>query len=249
MIIKKYSLFETLKDTPFYIFGSENSQDYDVLVAVDYIPDNINEASDICKAYNVKLSKILTDKPLNCNIGVFNDDTLTDVYKGTVDELINCLYYTYNNHKQFYPNPIKYPSNRDINEKILRVARFLITFYSRTTLRTKIKAALRGDLKQKLSVLKEIDYVEMTDFPGKDEKKEDIYKVVAFQLGQLFSLIDGKESESYSKTEIAKNYPDLENLLTRKAPSKEDFQTLNKYLKMFTDLIESNIEKLRLTEQ
>jgi hypothetical protein len=49
--------------------------------------------------------------------------------------------------QQFYPNPITEPSNRDVDEKILRVSRFIITFYSRTILRPQIKSALRGDLK------------------------------------------------------------------------------------------------------
>jgi hypothetical protein len=57
--------------------------------------------------------------------------------------------------------------------------------------------ALRGDLKLKLNVLKQIDFSTMVEFPGKKEKIEDIYKVIAFQFGQIFSLIDGHEPESY----------------------------------------------------
>ena len=49
----------------------------------------------------------------------------------------------------------------------------------------------------------------MISFPGKKEKIEDIYKVIAFQFGQVFSLIDGFESDSYTKNGIIKNYPDL----------------------------------------
>lgn len=249
-MILKYSKFnESISGTPFYIFGSENSQDYDVIVSVDNIPKNINDAHDIVKKWNEILSdNVLTDKPLNCNLGIFKDGTLVEVFKGTCDELINVIYYTYDNHKQYFPNPIKEPIVRDIDEKILRVARFLITFYSRTNLRTKIKSALRGDLKLKLEVLKEIDFVKMKEFPGKKEKTEDIYKVIAFQFGQVFSLIDGHESESYTKNEISKNYKDLEPLLNRKDPTDKDLLILNKYLKRFTDLIESRLHNIKLIE-
>ena len=129
------------------------------------------------------------------------------------------------------------------------MSRFLITFYSRTHLRTEIKLALRSDLKEKLKVLKQIDYTEMTDFPMKKEKDEDIWKVIAFQLGQVFSLIDGHEKDSYSKNGIIKNYPDLSNFLNRKDISFEDLETLNKYLKRFIDLVESSIKSgIKLTE-
>ena len=179
---------------------------------------------------------------------MFKDGNLIDVFKGTVDELVNVLYYTYNNHKQFYPNPILKPVVRDVDEKILRVARFLITFYSRTHLRTQIKSALRGNLKDKLEVLKLIDYTQMNEFPGKKEKYEDIWKVTAFQFGQVFSLIDGYESESYTKNGIIKNYPDLKNILNRITLSLDDLETLNKYLKRFIDLIQSRIDNIKLTE-
>ena len=131
---------------------------------------------------------------------------------------------------------------------ILRVSRFIISFYSRTELRSQIKSALRGDLKDKLEILKKIDFTKMVEFPGKKEKVEDIYKTLAFQFGQLFSLIDGFESESYTKNEIIKNYPDLENLLKRKYINLNDLKVLNKYLKRFIDIIDSRIDDIKLRE-
>lgn len=180
----------------------------------------------------------------------FKNGTLVKVFKGTCDELINVLYYTYDNHKQFFENPIKKPVERDVDEKILRVSRFIITFYSRTNLRSQIKMALRGNLKDKLSVLKQIDFVEMLDFVGKKEKKEDIYKTLAFQFGQVFSLIDGYEKDSYTKNGIIKNYPDLSNFLNRNTISQKDLESLNNYLERFIKLVESKIESnINLTEK
>jgi len=244
--LKEYKNFEDFK---FYLFGSEDSSDYDVLVAVDDIPQDIDKAHNICKYYNDLLSKVLTDKDLNCNLGIFKDGHLVKVFKGTIDELNNVIFYTYDNHKQFFPNPITSPVVRDVDEKILRVARFIITFYSRTQLRPQIKSALRGDLKEKLEVLKKIDFVKMVDFPGKKERLEDIYKVLAFQFGQVFSLIDGHEEDSYTKNGIIKNYMDLSNLLKRGKVSNIDLEVLNKYLDRFTKLVETRIkEGIKLVE-
>lgn len=246
--LKKYNESKLI-DYPFYIFGSANSQDYDVVISIDKMPKLITESHELCKRYNEELSSILPDKPLNCNLVVIKNGNLVDCFKGTCDELQNVIFYTYDLHKQYYDNPIKAPIQRDLDEKILRVSRFLITFYSRTHLRTEIKLALRSDLKEKLKVLKQIDYTEMTDFPMKKEKDEDIWKVIAFQLGQVFSLIDGHEKDSYSKNGIIKNYPDLSNFLNRKDISFEDLETLNKYLKRFIDLVESSIKRgIKLTE-
>jgi hypothetical protein len=246
--IKEYREFSD--DFEFHLFGSEDSSDYDVLVSVDEIPQDIDKAHNICKYYNNVLSDLLPDKELNSNLGVFKDGQLVKVFKGTIDELNNVLYYTYDNHKQYFPNPISAPVDRDINEKILRVARFIITFYSRTELRPEIKFALRGNLLNKLEVLKKIDFVKMTQFVGKKERVEDIYKVLAFQFGQVFSLIDGYESDSYTKNGIIKNYGDLSNLLKRKTISTGDLEVLNIYLNRFIELVEGRIKSgINLTEK
>jgi hypothetical protein len=233
----------------FYIFGSENSTDYDILVEVDEILP-IEKSHDICKLFNVELSKILKDKPINSNLAVIKNDRIVEVFKGTSDELNNVLFYTYDNHEQYFDNPIKEPIIRDIDEKILRVSRFIITFFSRTDLRVLVKSALRGDLKDKLKVLKSLDFVTMNDFSGKKEKIEDIYKVIAFQFGQVFSLIDGYESDSYTKNGVIKNYPDLKNILNRGVMKIEDFKTLNSYLNRFINLLEEKIESgIKLKEK
>ena len=89
----------------------------------------------------------------------------------------------------------------------------------------------------------------MVDSPGKKEKVEDIYKVMAFQFGQVFSLIDNHESDSYTKNGIIKNYPDLKNIINRGSISNSDLETLNSYLHRFTQLIDSKLDTINLTEK
>lgn len=223
----------------FYIFGSENSTDYDIMINVKHISKNIDESHNLCKYYNKELSKILNDKPLNCNLIIINNNKIVDCFKGTVDELNNVLYYTYNLHKQFYENPILNPVNRDLNLKVVRVSRFLLSFFSRTNLRSDIKFALRNGLKERVSVLKKIDYTKMTEFPNKKENIKDIYKSIFFQFGQTFSLIDNNESNSYTKNGISNFYNDYKNAIDRKDLKEKDLKVLNDSLKRFIKICEN----------
>ena len=235
-------------ENKFYVFGSKDSIDYDVLVQVDHIPQDIDKAHNICKDFNTKLSTILIGKELNTNLAIFDNGKIVQVFKGTIDELNNVIFYTYHLHNQYHPNPITSPVRRDVDQKILRVARFILSFYSRTFLRQEIKNALRNDLTFKLEVLKKIDFITMQDFTGKKERLEDIYKVIAFQFGQVFSLIDGYEKDSYQKDGIILNYADLKKFLKREKLTNSDMEILNSYLARFISLIEARINDIKLTE-
>lgn len=230
-------------DRKFQIFGSENSTDYDVMVFVDEILD-VESSHILCKEYDTKLAETLNDKPLNSNLAVVKDGLIVDVFKGIVDEVNNALFYTYDFHKQYHSLLITEPVVREYDLKILRVHRSILSFFSRTELRTVIKPALRGDLRAKVPVLKMIDFVEMTDFPGKKESVRDIMKVISFQYGQLFSLVDGFEKDSYTKNGIIKNFPDLEPMLNRKELSDIDYETLNRYKERLLLLTDDRIDKM-----
>lgn len=233
----------------FQIFGSENSLDYDVMVFIDEIPESIDQSHTLCKIYDVELSKILTDKPLNCNLATVDNGFITKAFKGTPDEVNNALFYTYDLHTQYHPLVIKEPIVREYDMKILRAYRNILSFFSRSHLRATIKPALRGDLIGKIQVMKTIDFEVMRAFPGKKESIKDIYKVMAFQFGQLFSLVDGFEKDSYTKNGIILNYPDLEPMLNRKDLSTSDYKTLNKYLERLIKLSEYRVDKMqRLVE-
>ena len=228
----------------FQIFGSENSLDYDVMVFVDEIPEIIDQSHTLCKMYDAELSKILTDKPLNCNLAIVEDGFIVKVFKGTPDEVNNALFYTYDFHTQYHPLLVKEPIVREYDMKILRAYRNILSFFSRSDLRAVIKPALRGNLRDKIPVMKMIDFEVMKDFPGKKESIKDIFKIVSFQFGQLFSLVDGFEKDSYTKNGIILNYPDLEPMINRKDLSLSDYKVLNKYLQRLIKLSEDRVDKM-----
>lgn len=213
----------------FQIFGSENSTDYDVMVFVDSMPENIDIGHQWCKGFNEDISHILSDKPLNSNFGILSNGVVTEVFKGTPDEVNNALYYTYEHHTQFTHIMVMYPVDRDIELKLMRVYRCILSFFSRSHLRTTVKMALKSDIHKKYSTLGMIDFLTITDFPHKKEPIQDIYKVISFQYGQLFSLLDGYEQDSYTKNGIIKNYPALEPMLNRRKLNVEDLEVLNAF--------------------
>lgn len=220
------------------------SKDYDVIVFVKSIPKNVDSCSTICKEYDSILSNILTDKPVNTNLGIYENGNIVDVFRGTPDEVNNALYYTYDLHDQVNENLISGPVKRDLNLKILRSTRGILSFFSRTEMREEIKSSLRGNMGSRLEVLRKIDYTIMTDFPGKKESKSDIYKVLSFQYGQLFSLMDGCEKDSYTKNGIIRSYPELKNMIDRRTINNTDLETLNKFNNRLINVIESKIEDI-----
>lgn len=128
---------------------------------------------------------------------------------------------------------------------MIRVARFILSFFSREPeLRTTIKSALRGDLNERLEALKLIDFTKYTEFPKKKEKKEDIYKVCAFQFAQVCALTANEEI--YSKEEAIMMFPIFEKFIHRMNVSDE-LDILQRGLNMFIILCEERLEQNKFT--
>ncbi len=205
-------------DAHFQIFGSISSTDWDIMVFVNDIPENEFDATAICKGYNIILP--ITQpyifelkKPMNCNLAVIDCSTIKEVYKGTVDECNNSLMDTYILHENGMVN-IRARMERDVQIKALRTARVLLSFLSRTEYRPQIKKALRGDLNEKLEVLKEIDFSTITELGKRNIDFKDYVKTMAFQLGQTNCLM-ANGVELYTKESIFGVYHFLKPHLMR----------------------------------
>ena len=217
----------------FQIFGSEDSKDYDIMVFVDEIGTK-QESHERVAEFDRKLSLMFPDKPLNSNLAIIKYGVVTEVFKGTVDEVNNMLYLTYNLHEQKYPLKITRLIERDVDLKILRTARVLLSFLSRTEHRPKVKKALKSDLIEKLKVLADIDLTKILDLGSRNVKWEDYLKTMSFQLGQTLALMVGKEL--YTKNEIFQTFPELKTMLLREDVDLFNLEVLKN--KFITDTLE-----------
>lgn len=205
-----------------FIHGSEDSIDLDVFYLFDKMP-NFQECQEFC-----------SDDIENRNIIVMKDGIVIDCYKGTIDEINNGLYYTYNLHQQDFENPIEKLVERDILIKTLRVVRCFLSHCSRTKYRDIVKKALKSaSWKYKISVFKDIDFKNIKDY-GKNGTYEDTLKIFAFQLGQVLALYEG--IELYTKSQVASKYKKLKQFLYREKNS--NINDLIEYIDKFISIIE-----------
>ena len=216
-----------------YIHGSEDSLDLDVYYVFDKLPE-FSECRRFCSE----------NKDENRNIIVIKDGIVTDCFIGTIDEINNGLIDTYPLHKQEYPLLIERRVERDILIKFIRAIRGILSLISRTEYRTEIKASLNANWEERLRCLRNIDFTTI-DF-GELDKQYDgthIKKVIAFQIGQTLGLFDGVEL--YTKSSIAKQYPELRAFLYRE---ESDIFIINKYITLLVEKLEK-IETRKVSER
>lgn len=233
-----------MKGLKYQFFGSADSQDVDVVFFIDTMPDTILEKLNLSKEYSAVLQPEFPSKTINANLAVLENGIVKQVYKGTADELNNALYNTYTFHKQYFENQIQRLLSRDIDLKFLRSSRMILSFLSKTKYRAIIKEALRNNLHHKLQVLKEIDLATITDF-GKSQNTVDIFKSIAFQIGQSVALHNG--AEYYTKSQIAESFPELRNYLAREV--NLDLAKLQFWLVKYIVILEFRAKTMKILEE
>ena len=211
-----------------YVHGSEDSVDVDVIYVFDQLPD-IAACKSFCDGKGNE----------NGNIIVVKDGVVAAAFKGSVDEVNNALFYTYQLHEQDCPLIIKRPVERDVILKDIKVVRKILSSFSRTQFRADIKEALRGNWKTKLSVLKSVEYekIDFSSIPKTTSK--DLLKTLAFQVGQALALHQGVEL--YTKRSIAEYFPELKDYLYRADAPNENMIS---FIRRFADelsMIEAKI--------
>jgi hypothetical protein len=236
----------------FQVFGSENSTDLDCMVFLKDIPTknndrrsqayrkSIQKSHDLCELYASEIKEITnTDKVVNVNICTLKNGVVHHVFKGTPDEVNNSCFLTYSLHKQYHPLQIERLVDRDIELKVLRTTRVLLSFLSRSKYRPDVKRALKGDIYEKIKVLNDIDLTNID--LNKNVSDEDYAKTMAFQLGQTIGLLE--DNELYTKNSISETYPLLKECIDRKRNDCILKIFLDKYLVMLKDMkFEKTIE-------
>lgn len=255
--MRKISLINNIKLPPYNIFGSASSKDYDVVFYVEHL-GTIDNCHKVVKQYQTILEHVLFDikkrprKVINGNLAVLDtmNGTLVKVFKGTPDEVNNSVHNTYHFHTQDCARMISTEIKRGgSNEfythlKIKRCFRFILSFYSRVaTMRSNIKIALKGDINQRIAAVDLINFVFHTEFPDKKELKEDIYKVIAFQLAQTTLLHEG--IQIFTKEEVIHHYPGLKHAILREPLTNVDLRYLTTMLKHLIEIAKTEIPNMQ----
>ncbi len=218
---------------PYQIFGSGNSLDLDVCFFVETlssINDNHKTVEQLIEAEAFK-----TLKTVNANLAIVKEGIIVDCFKGIPDELNNALYKTYQLHEQKHERKIQQLVVRDLELRIERCARSLVSYFTRTTLRQDAKAALKGTLLDKLLFLEQVELSAFKTF-GKHGSVIEIYKSIAFQLGITLALF--QDVELYTKTDIIELFPEFKRYLLRASDTSE---ALQKQLKLFVLLAKQRL--------
>ena len=227
--------------TPYHFFGSADSLDYDVVFIIEKMPETIVEKLALSKMLSAQLLEKYPTKTINANLAVCEKGQITQVYKGTADELNNAILRTYHLHQQDFDIQIINVVKRDIHLKMIRCLRMLLSFVSKTQYRTIVKQALKQDIYVKIEALKRIDFNTVEDF-GKGSNALDLKKSIAFQLGQTLALHN--QMELYTKQEIIDCFPELKPFLMR-LPNTE-METIQQFINQFIAVIEVEVPKMKI---
>jgi hypothetical protein len=222
----------------FNIFGSASSRDYDIMVFVEDIPP-INDCKILCAQLEGEFSGIFSDKKCNVNLAIIDSGIIQRVFKGTPDECNNSVYYTYELHTQTHPLPITRTVPRNVELKIARSLRIILSFLSRTEHRVAVKQALRGNIEEKLKVLGSLDLSKIVELGKNNQDIVEFRKQAAFQIAQTLGLMEGWEF--YTKEHVSRYLPDLAVYLNRR---KAEGDYLEQYKNMLITKINSDYGRL-----
>ncbi|AYV77953.1 MAG: hypothetical protein Edafosvirus3_31 [Edafosvirus sp.] len=238
-----------IEDIRWNVFGSKNSNDCDVMAFLnkEWFPDRKllpDESSKLSHCICAKLSTVIeTKKVINVNLGILSDEgVLIWVYKGTPDESGNSIFYTYEFHKQLqkYECLIKIPVKRNVQIKVIRALRMILSMISQTDVREIVKKALKENTVEcRLKTLRKINFEAIIHNQKKKENIIQIHKTIAFQIGQTLALIEGKEI--YSKMDVAELYPDLAIFVNREKYEQSHLIALTNMLNILLTIIEEKI--------
>lgn len=218
------------------VFGSDDSQDYDIMIFVDKIPST-QESKEMCLKIESELQVIFPNKKTNVNLAVIENGIIVDVFKGTSDECNNSIFRTYNLHNQSCPLLIDREVPRDLNLKLARSLRAILSFLSRTSYSNEVKKALKGNALDKINVLEKICLSSLTNLNKNNHNIIEFRKQVAFQMGQCRLLMN--EIEVYTKKGICIHYPCLEPYLYREIVDADDLES-------FKEIFLSEIKNLKV---
>jgi hypothetical protein len=222
-----------------YRFGSSDSRDEDCFMLVDAPISSIQKCRELADSY----------KPKDVNLVVVNEGRVVWAFKGTADEMNNSILYTYKLHpSNTDPCPVTVKVERNLDVKISRTVRGILSMCSRTKHRVQIKQALRAkDYSTKIEALKLIQFSELVkentvetkvhEIFHKGTPTVEIYKFLGFQLIQTLMLPLG--DEVYTKQDCIINFPSFTDIIYSRE-DEEAPEKLQKCLNIFIKYLEKH---------
>ena len=191
------------------IFGSPDSRDIDIMFNAKTFA-NLNLEGRKVTAKGIKhLYGIPYFDP---NLCTTEQGEIKDVFKGTIDEVNNMLYFTYDLHEQHGNRKIiETAMPRNVLDKRKRVIRGILSYLSRTEERKTIKKVL-GDYDKSREYFKTLDLKKFKELNKNNANYQDFCKFIAFQTAQLYYL-DIEGIEIFTKQECFHHCPVLKPML------------------------------------
>lgn len=224
---------------PYYFYGSHDSQDSDVLIQ---IPKDMMPLEQEVRKELVKKIEKEWDLNWNTNLIVVEDGIIIDTIfpKSWIDSLNNSLFTTYQLHeeKQKFPIPVTRLVKRNKLLATYKTIRTILSMLSRTHYRSTVKPILKGihPFNLKIDALSKIDFKTIGSFNQDNTKDVDIWKIIAFYLGQNISL-NRDNVEIYTKGTLCVNHPDLYSFVYREEITEILKEVLNDKVKYYIDNI------------
>ncbi|WP_343616690.1 hypothetical protein [Flavobacterium sp.] len=222
---------------PYYFYGSDDSTDEDVIIVIS--KEEMPEKQEDRKKTVLALLKEY-DLNWNATLAVIENGKISDTIftKSWIDSLNNALFETYFLHQQKHELLIKEKHIRNKTLAIYKAVRTVLTMLTRTEYRTQIRPILKGihDFNLKLEALNKIDFTSISQFNQKNTNDIDIWKIIAFYVGQNIALIEN-DIEIYTKKKLISHFPDLEPFIYRKVLVESDKIILQNHINHWLLLI------------
>lgn len=248
-----------------YLYGSNDSKDFDIFVQVSRIPNDEDQEDleDIKEGVieglrrsipRLKGSRNIDAKNMDIDLSFIHVDEDSKVMDwceyDNLAEANNCLLTTFSHHRfntrAYDEAPVHKQLTQNVSLKLVKNLRTILTFLSRTQYRDEVKRLLKyGTFAERIEFIAEFvssNKLQSVDSFNKNLSDQEITKDLAFCFIQLHALIQG--FEVFTKRDACMNYPDLAKYILR-TDGSEQLEALESFIfEIFNDL-SSNLEIFR----
>jgi hypothetical protein len=116
------------------------------------------------------------------------DGTFMDVSHSLVDEVNNCVYYTYNNHEQYRNKIVDNLMIRSLPDKKSQVVKAILNIIRKYEFKEHIRS-IYGKAAEEIKFISEYDFKRIASFKFSGDNKKIAIKKINYLVCQLYSMI------------------------------------------------------------